>query len=100
MASATVLLKEGKSYTYADGPNPIKFVEGQAVPVQGRELIDALKTISCLIVEEHQDKPVTPLKAAAGKKPGVKAAPQPEPEPEEEPEQELEASDDGESTDD
>lgn len=104
MASATVLLKEGKSYSFPDGPNMIKFEAGIAKQVAGRELIDKLKTISCLAVEEHTDKPVTPLKAVAGKsaKPvAPKAAPQPEPEPEEEQDQgEAEQTGDaGEETD-
>jgi hypothetical protein len=86
MASALVRLKEGKSYTYSDGPNPIKFTADRPTPVVGQDLIDRLKTISCLAVEENQDKPVTPLAAKTKAKP----APAPEPEPEEEPEVQVE----------
>lgn len=92
MASATVLLKEGKSYTYSDGPNTIKFTCDRPVQVNGRDLINKLKTISCLAVEEHEDKPVTPLaaKPVAGKVAPAAKKPAPAPEPEMEPEVEVE----------
>ncbi len=100
MASATVLLKEGKSYTYTDGVISLRFTPDQAVPVTGRALIDKLKTISCLSVGEHADKPVVPLaktpvvapKAITQVRPLKPVpAPAPEPEPEEEPEPEPDA---------
>lgn len=96
MASATVFLKEGKSYTYVDGPNNIKFT-ATPVTVTGKPLIDKLKSVSCLSVTEHADKPVVPLAKAApaGKllKAMPKAPPAPEPEPEAEPEVEVSADD-------
>lgn len=92
MASASVMLKEGKSYTYTDGPASYRFTQ-TPMAVTGRELIDKLKAISCLAVDEQEDKPVTPLKAVP-KRPVARASqpppPPPPPEPEEEP-----AEDDG-----
>ena len=85
MASASVTLREGKSYTYQDGAHAFKFTPDAAVDVTGRELIDKLKTISCLVVTEHQDKPAKPLVAKPLRATG-KPVKQPEPEPEPEPE--------------
>jgi len=80
MASATVRLKEGKSYSYSDGPNTIKFTTDRPTSVVGAELIEKLQAINCLSVEVHQDRPVTPISAKKAAKPVVVA---PEPEPEE-----------------
>lgn len=89
MASASVTLREGKSYTYTDGSNQLKFTCDAATPVQGEELITKLETISCLHVARNVDKPVTPLatsKGPAGKtqplRPFGKVPPAPPPPPE------------------
>lgn len=85
MASADVTLKEGLSYTISDGPHQYKFVPEKATPVTGADFIDRLKTISCLIVAVHEDKPVVPLKAVPKAKVKLVApdpidVPEPEPE--------------------
>jgi hypothetical protein len=79
MASADVTLKEGLSYTISDGPHQYKFVTERSTPVTGADFIDRLKTISCLIVTVHEDKPVVPLKAVPKAK--VKVQPVVEPDP-------------------
>lgn len=78
MATASVMLKEGLSYTYPHGGRDYKFTPTPQT-VSGEEFITALESISVLAVERHKDKPVTPLKAV---KPAPKAAAKPAPEPE------------------
>lgn len=90
MASATVTLKYGKSYTCSHGSDVLRFTENP-MRVTGASLIGKLKTISQLQVDEDVDAPVIPLKSAKPQpKPLGRAnklsTPPPQPEPEAEPE--------------
>lgn len=60
--SATVQLKEGKSYTVLWQGQEIKFMENAAKQVAGTDLINHLKSISQLMVDVHQPAPA-PKKA-------------------------------------